>query len=35
LEGGFPWAAVLLMLAGACVLAAGAAAAFARRDIYT
>jgi ABC-2 type transport system permease protein len=35
LEGDFPWTAVLLMLAGACALAAGAAAAFARRDIYT
>jgi ABC-2 type transport system permease protein len=35
LEGGFPWMAALLMLAGACVLAAGAVAAFARRDIYT
>jgi ABC-2 type transport system permease protein len=35
LEGYFPWTAVLLMLAGACVLVAGAAAAFARRDIYT
>ncbi len=35
LEGGFPWTAVLLMLTGACVLAAGAVTAFARRDIYT
>lgn len=35
MEGDFPWAAVLLMVAGACLLATGAAAAFARRDIYT
>jgi ABC-2 type transport system permease protein len=35
LEGDFPWTAVLLMLAGACVLGVAAAAAFARRDIYT
>lgn len=35
LEGDFPWTAVLLMLAGACALAAVAAATFARRDIYT
>lgn len=35
LEGGFPWTAVLVVIAGACVLAAGAAAAFARRDIDT
>jgi ABC-2 type transport system permease protein len=35
LEGYFPWAAVLLMLAGACVLTGAAMAAFARRDIYT
>jgi ABC-2 type transport system permease protein len=35
IEGDFPWVAVLLMLAGACALAAGAAAAFSKRDIYT
>jgi ABC-2 type transport system permease protein len=35
LQGDFPWTAVLLMLAGVCVLTAGAMAAFARRDIYT
>ena len=35
LEGDFPWIAVLPMFAGACVLTAGATAAFARRDIYT
>jgi len=35
LQGDFPWTAVLLMLAGVCILAGGAMAAFARRDIYT
>jgi ABC-2 type transport system permease protein len=35
IEGDFPWTAVLLMLVGVCVLAGAAAAAFARRDIYT
>lgn len=34
-EGDFPWTAVLLMLAGVCVLAGAAVAAFSRRDIYT
>jgi len=34
LEGDFPWTAVLLMLAGVGVLAGGAMAAFARRDVY-
>ena len=35
LEGDFPWTAVLLTLVAIGVLAAGAVAAFARRDIYT
>jgi len=35
MEGDFPWTAVLLMLAGTCVLGAAAMAAFARRDVYT
>ncbi|HLA80501.1 MAG TPA: ABC transporter permease subunit, partial [Thermoleophilia bacterium] len=35
LEGDFPWTAVLLTLAGACVLTSLAIAAFSRRDIYT
>jgi hypothetical protein len=35
LEGDFPWTAVLLTLAGVCILAGAAMAAFARRDIYT
>lgn len=35
MEGDFPWTAALVMLLGACVLGAAAAAAFARRDVYT
>jgi len=35
IEGDFPWTAVLLMLAGVCVLTGAAMAVFARRDIYT
>lgn len=35
LEGDFRWTAALLTLAGVCVLAGAAMAAFARRDIYT
>jgi ABC-2 type transport system permease protein len=35
IEGDFHLLAVLLMLAGACVLSIGAAAAFSKRDIYT
>ena len=34
-EGDFPWAAVLAMLAGVFVLAGAAIAAFSRRDLYT
>ena len=34
-KGDFPWTATLLMLAAVCVIAAGAAALFDRRDIYT
>jgi ABC-2 type transport system permease protein len=34
LEGDFPWTAVLLLLAGICVLTGAAMAAFAKRDIY-
>jgi ABC-2 type transport system permease protein len=35
IEGDFHLTAALLMLAGACALAAGAVAAFSKRDIYT
>lgn len=35
IQGDFPWAAVLSMLAGTCVLIALAMTAFARRDIFT
>lgn len=34
-EGDFPWTAMLVMLAGVCVLVGGAMATFARRDVYT
>jgi ABC-2 type transport system permease protein len=34
-QGDFPWTSTLLMLAAVCVITAGAAALFSRRDIYT
>lgn len=35
LQGDFPWAAVLGVMAGTCVLVALAVTAFARRDVFT
>lgn len=34
-EGDFPWTAVLLMLAGVCILTGAAVAVFQRRDVFT
>jgi beta-exotoxin I transport system permease protein len=35
IEGDFPWTAFLCMLAGVCILAWAAGAAFSKRDVYT